>query len=213
MAMVPRVAFISVQKLFRRSDYTRWSNSENLEKWWESRTQRLAGFIPAGSRVVEFGAGRGQLRRYLASGCTYVPSDLTARFPDTIVCDLNGRPLPDLRHLKADVAVFSGVLEYIGDLSAVAKWLSQQTSAIVASYDSVKSAPASIARFAELYRRRYFGYLSNHTVGELEAIFARAGFRCVQTDVWNSQQIMVFASERSPLIAGVASPGSESGNQ
>jgi hypothetical protein len=212
MAMVPRVAVTSFQRIVRRSDYRRWSNTENLEKWWDSRTQKLAGFIPARSRVVEFGAGRGQLRRYLPSGCTYVPSDLTARLPGTIVCDLNDRPLPDLRHLGADVAVFSGVLEYVVDLSTVATWLSQQTSAIVASYDYVKSAPASIARFAELYRRRYFGYLSNHTIDELEAIFASAGFRCVRTDVWNSQLIMEFASTRSPLIGGAAARA-ESSNQ
>ena len=203
VSMMPRIARVSVQRLLGRSDYARWSNPESLEKWWDTRTQKLARFIPAQSRVVEFGAGRRQLPHYLAQGCTYVASDLTQRSPDMIVCDLNRRPLPDLRHLKANVAVFAGVLEYVRDLPAVAVWLAQQTSMTVASYDHVKSKPATVARIVELCRRRYFGYHNDYTLEELTAIFSSAGFRCVQTDVWDSQRIMVFAPAASRLTAQV----------
>jgi hypothetical protein len=203
VSMMPRVASVSVQRLLGRSDYARWSNPESLEKWWDTRTQKLARFIPPHSRVVEFGAGRRQLPLYLAPGCTYFASDLTQRSPDMIVCDLNRRPLPDLRQLNADVAVFAGVLEYVRDLPAVAAWLSEQTSMTVASYDHVKSKPATAARIVELCRRRYFGYHSDYTLEELTAVFAGAGFRCVESDAWVSQTIMVFSPSASRPIARV----------
>ncbi len=34
------------------------ANPSNLEAWWESRTQKLAGMIPPSTRVIEFGAGK-----------------------------------------------------------------------------------------------------------------------------------------------------------
>lgn len=192
VSMMPRIARVGVQRLLGRSDYARWSNPESLETWWDSRTQKLARFIPPRSRVVEFGAGRRQLPHYLPQGCTYFASDLTKRSPETIICDLNRRPLPDLRHLNADVAVFAGVLEYVRDLPSVARWLSGQTRSIIASYDNVKSQPTTVARVVELCRRSYFGYHNNSRLEELTAIFSSAGFRCVQTDEWESQHIIVF---------------------
>jgi hypothetical protein len=123
-----------------------------------------------------------------------------------IVCDLNRRPLPDLRHLNADVAVFAGVLEYVRDLPAVAAWLSQQTSMTVASYDHVQSKPATVARIVELCRRRYFGYHNDYTLEQLTAIFSSAGFRCVESDAWDSQRIMVFASATSQVLPSSLEP-------
>jgi hypothetical protein len=192
MTMMPRIASVSLQKLTGRADYARWSNPENLEKWWDSRTRTIAQLIPAGSRVIEFGAGRCQLERYLPAGCSYVPSDLAPRQPGTIVCDLNRRPLPDLRHVKANVAVFSGVLEYMSDLPSVVQWLSGQTSRIVASYDHVTVGAGPWSHFSLLLRRRNFGYLNNYTLEQLKAVFAREGFRCTQTEQWQTQTILVF---------------------
>ena len=81
-----------------------------------SARKEIAKLIPAGSNVIEFGAGRRQLEKFLPAGCTYTPSDLVDRGPGTIVCDLNRPPLPDLRHLRLKVAVFGGVLEYVADV-------------------------------------------------------------------------------------------------
>ena len=125
---------MAVFRMLGRSDYERWSNPSNLEAWWESRTQKLAGLIPPGTRVIEFGAGQRRLQGYLDQGCTYVASDLVERGPDTFVCDLNRRPLPDLGALRPDVAVFAGVLEYIRDVPSLVEWLSEHVTYCVASY-------------------------------------------------------------------------------
>jgi hypothetical protein len=196
VAMVPRLATVSLQKLRGRADYARWSNPENLEQWWDSRTQTIAALIPPGSRVIEFGAGRCQLRRYLPPGCSYVPSDLAPREPGTIVCDLNRRPLPDLRHVAATVAVFGGVLEYMSDVPSLVRWLSGQTSMVVASYDHTKTGAGPWARLTELLRRRNFGYHNNYTLEQLTALFAGEGFRCVRTEQWQTQTILVLEGGR-----------------
>jgi hypothetical protein len=192
-----RLTKAGYRSLLRQSDRGRWEDERNFESWWDTRTQMLASFVPEGSRVLEFGAGRCQLERYLPSGCIYFGSDLTSRTPDTIVCDLNARPLPDLRQVKADVVVFGGVLEYVGELPSLSRWLSRQTRSVVASYDCMRSPKWSAAWIAELANRMNFGYLSHYSLDQLTLVFEQQGFRLVKTDQWHSQVILVFELEDS----------------
>src|SRR6185312_8871325 len=97
------------------------------------RTRIAAGFVPDGSRVIEFGAGNRLLEKHLDSSCTYTPSDLVDRGPGTIVCDLNERPLPDLGTDTYDTAVILGVLEYLTDVPSLIDWLAQHVPLCVIS--------------------------------------------------------------------------------
>jgi hypothetical protein len=204
--ILPRTGKGVANWLLNRSDYARWSDEARLESWWEARTAQLARHVPAGSRVIEFGAGRGWLPKYL-DDCTYFPSDLVARIPDTIVCDLNKRPLPDLRHLRLDVAVFSGVLEYVTNLPALAEWLSTQVTTCVASYDGVDSPRGSAERILELGRRKSFGYMNSCEPDEIVAVFEKAGFRCGRMDRWESQEVYYLTLERQASGPRVAAGG------
>src|SRR5205814_2229019 len=114
------------------SDYRRWGDSRSLSPDWDSRTEQIARLIPPGATVLEFGAGRMTLRNYLPEGCQYTPCDLVDRGGGTIVCDLNARELPAFPPL--DVAVFSGVLEYINDINYLISHISGSVSTIIASY-------------------------------------------------------------------------------
>src|ERR1044072_6598742 len=98
-AVTRGLAKTTVLTLFRRSDYRRWKNLYNYLAWWASRIEKMARLIPEGNRVIEFGAGHQQLKSQLPQNCTYIPSDLVDRGPGTVICDLNKRPLPDLRYL------------------------------------------------------------------------------------------------------------------
>jgi hypothetical protein len=182
-------------RLLNRSDYARWSDGNNLERWWETRTASLARLVPPRSRVIEFGAGTCRLPNYLESGCTYFASDLVPRIAGTIVCDLNRKPLPDLRHLNLDVAFFAGVLEYIVDLPALAEWLSTQVGTCVTSYDGVDSPRWSADRLVERSRRKNFGYMNDYSPEEFVAVFEGAGFRRVRTERWESQELYLFVRE------------------
>lgn len=199
-----RVVKILVDRLLHRSDYHRWANPENLEAWWEPRTQKIARLVPKNSRVIEFGAGRRPLERYLDSSCTYFPSDLVDRGPGTIICDLNARPLPDLKPaLNPDVAVLAGVLEYIRDLPSLIEWLSHQVSYCVASYTYAESEPGTIRRIEEVFRRSYYGYLNEYREEEIVALFKTYGFICVEKDRWDSQIIFFFALAAQTLISTI----------
>jgi hypothetical protein len=190
--MAPRMARGAVNAFLARSDNARWSNPANLEGWWEARTVKLAAFLPRAARIIEFGAGQCRLPRYLEPDCTYFASDLVPRIEGTIVCDLNQRPLPDLRHLHLDVAFFAGVMEYIADLPTLADWLATQVRMVVVSYDAVDSERWTAARLAERARRKYFGYMNAYEPSEFVRRIEAAGFRCTRTDLWNSQGLYLF---------------------
>jgi hypothetical protein len=182
-------------RMLGRSDYGRWADPGNLEQWWESRTQKLAGMIPPATRVIEFGAGRRRLEAYLDPGCTYLASDLVARGPDTFICDLNRRPLPDLTALRPQVAVFAGVLEYLRDLSSVVAWLSTHVRYCVASYAVMERAGrvgTLTGGVRRTYWRTYHGYMNAYSESELLTLFARSRFVCLRTDSWNDQRLFLF---------------------
>jgi len=175
------------------ADFERWRSPEGLESWWDERTEVLARLVPAGSRVIEFGAGRRQLEKYLPDGCTYIPSDLTDRGPDTIVCDLNERPLPDLRYLKPTVAVFGGVLEYVKDVRSVFTWLAETgVHTFVLSFDSMPTGLTVCGVLKERKRRLQFGYMNNLTAEEVKAAFAAVDVQCIEELRWTTQGIYRF---------------------
>jgi hypothetical protein len=176
-----------------RADYARWSSNQGLEQWWDERTKLVAALVPASSRVIEFGAGRRQLEKFLSPGCVYTPSDLVDRGPGTIVCDLNQRPLPDLSGVAPEVAVFGGVLEYIRDVAALIQWLEAAgVTTIVASFDPAPANLSLIGRYRESCRRSYFGYMNQLTEKELVGLFKAAGFQCAVRQTWTTQILLQF---------------------
>jgi hypothetical protein len=183
-------------RLLLRSDYQRWTNLDNYEEWWDARTAKIARLIPSTSRVIEFGAGRRQLEKFLEPTCTYVPSDIVDRGPGTFVCDLNQRRLPDLSHLNVDTAVFSGVLEYLHDLESLVEWLARHVSLCVASYACVPPGKRIFQRLRDRFNRFYYGYMSSYGEEDLIDLFRRAGFRCIARDPWNSQRVFLFVNQR-----------------
>ena len=178
-----------------RSDYRRWASVENLEEWWSARTEMIAQFVPPDSRVVEFGAGRRYLEQLLPD-CTYTALDLVDRGPGTIVCDLNRRPLPDLRDRAFTVAVFAGVLEYVRDVPSLVAWLGSIgiVTAIV-SFDPVPARLSLTGWVKEELRRLYFGYMNNLTEEQLIRCFAAANMQCVETRLWTKQVVMRFEKQ------------------
>lgn len=176
-----------------RSDYRRWTSVDGLEEWWSARTEMIAQFVPPDSRVIEFGAGRRHLEQLLPLGCTYTALDLVDRGPGTIVCDLNRRPLPDLRDRAFTVAVFAGVLEYVKDVPSLIAWLGSigVVTAIV-SFDPVPTRLGLIGRVREQLRRLYFGYMCDLTEAELVRCFEAAQMRCVEKRPWTHQVIIRF---------------------
>ena len=193
-------------RLFGTTDLERWSDLDNFEASWSERSRLIAGLVPSGSRVLEFGAGRRHLEGFLDPSCEYIPSDVVDRGPGTLVCDLNSRPLPELAAIAPDVAVFAGVFEYIADLRDVPHWLSRDVSMCIASYECAKSRPLTIARMREAWMRARVGWVNTFDEQELCAMFAASGMACVRRTLWRTpdgdEAIFVFA--KLPHTASVA---------
>jgi 2-polyprenyl-3-methyl-5-hydroxy-6-metoxy-1,4-benzoquinol methylase len=79
---------------------------------WDERNKIIAGFIPAGSSVLDIGCGAQTLKQHLPPGCKYQPCDIIKSSPEVIFCDLNGGIYPETRE-RFDYVVCSGVFEYV----------------------------------------------------------------------------------------------------
>lgn len=181
---VAKSLMTSLRKSSDRSDLGRWKNPESLSAKWDSRTARMGALVAAGDSVLEFGAGRMVLRNHIPQSCSYTPSDIVDRGPGTVVCDLNG-PLPCFA--PHDVAVFSGVLEYVNNVPRLIEHLAGAVNAVVASYAIVESNQDD---------RRSHGWVNDFTSEQLLQIFARAGFSCDHEETWNTQKIFRFVRGR-----------------
>jgi len=180
-------------KASSRSDYARWRNDRNLHSSWDSRSELMAQLVPPNSRVLDLGAGHQILRHHLRPSCTYFALDLVARTPETIVCDLNRRPLPDLRSRYFNVAVLSGVLEYIHDVPSFVRWLTAQVRICIASYCCHHPHKSATGDFIRRILRLRSGWVNSLTEGDLVLLFTNAGFRCTKKESWiEAQTIYVF---------------------
>ncbi len=163
----------------------RWSNMANLATDWDSRTRQMAGLVRPGTSVVEFGAGRQVLKDCLPESCSYTATDLIEREAGMLVCDLNGKTLPSLGDF--DVAVLSGVLEYVRDVPRLATYLSTCVDEVLVSYAVAEKTTRG---------RRGHGWVNDYDTEQLRAVFETAGFRCGLVEDWTNQKIFRFTRER-----------------
>ncbi len=191
-----------VAGLLGRADVARWRVPDSLDPAWEERTRLIAELVPDGSRVLEFGAGRARLAAYLDESCSYVPSDLVRRGPDTLVLDLNAQPLPDPSRIDADTAVFAGVLEYLSRVPRVVRWLAGWAQTCIASYECATTSRWTPARAGERLVRAHLGWINAYSQHELERVFLSAGFAGGIARVWHTPEgdepIFVFHRRPKP---------------
>ncbi len=160
------------------SDYERWKQTDELYVDWDQRTAILASMIVQGANIIEFGAGNMALKNQLPLDCYYTPSDIYARTPEILVCDLNENIPFDLT--KYDTAVFSGVFEYVYEVGKVFRQLSDSIDNVVLSYACSDISTAN---------RLKSGWLSDYSKKELEAIFEKYDYKIVDYKEWRKQSI------------------------
>jgi hypothetical protein len=189
-------------RVFGISDRTRWRDLANHDIAWDKRTRAIAALVPDGAHVIEFGAGRCRLRDWLPPNCTYLPSDIVDRGSGSWLCDLNRRPLPPLeRRAVTQVAVFSGVLEYVVDVRGVLRWLAPHVDRIAVSYNVAPEAGGSASRLQTAAARLSAGWVNSFTDAELRAIFRDASYRCAidcAVEGERDERIYVFARSSAP---------------
>jgi hypothetical protein len=156
----------------------------------------MAKWIPKGSRVIEFGAGNQKLKSMLDATCVYFASDLVDRGNTALICDLNKRPLPDFSHLSPQVAVFSGVLEYIHDVKDIARWLSPRVEMCICSYSCFEPPQNDLLRIRTATSRASNGWVNSYTEARIVGIFGDAGFTLANAESFESQRLFLFERRR-----------------
>ena len=172
----------------KRSDVERWSQNEQLQSNWNERTAILGQHVPDHSKVIEFGAGNMFLKDFLNDTIHYTPSDVVQRFPETLVCDLNELSDAPIDLKAYDVAIFSGVLEYVYDIEHVFETLAQRVHQINLSYccsDIVKRS------------REKNGWLSDYTYAQLTAVFKKYQYAVVHEEQWTDQSLFILKKEQA----------------
>jgi len=171
------------------SDYDRWSNLDNLHSNWNRRTERIARYIPKQTTVIDLGAGSRYLEQCLDASCRYIPADLVDRGDGTVVCDLNGRPLPDFQGDRPDIVVLGGVLVYLTDAIGIVRWLSGQCSRCIISYNCVKSCPSTDSWVEEMALRNRWGCVNHFTETEVLDLLQIGGFEIVDGEIWRDRHL------------------------
>ena len=169
-----------------RSDTERWEDEANLDELWEHRSRLIAGLIDTGSKVLEFGAGRGVLRNYLCQSCKYTASDVVYRNEDSLVIDLNSFPLPNIEMYHFDTAVFAGVIEYLVNFPGVISWLGDSTKSCIISHNCISNDYGIIKKRIEIIRRHSYGWNSSFTEIELISLLNKHGFQLKEKIKWET---------------------------
>ena len=126
-----RIAATRALRQRRASDVQRWAESANLDPAWERRAQIVGGFVPAGSHVLDLGAGLEALARHIPETCRYTPADLVRRSERTVVADVNRGEFPDG---DFDVVAALGLFEYVHNVRRLLATIHQRAPVLVTSY-------------------------------------------------------------------------------
>ena len=144
--------------------------------WWDTRTKKLAGLVSPRSRVLEFGAGRATPALPACRLHVLSQRSRRSRGPDTIVCDLNRRPLPGPsapRRRRRCVRRRPGVRAWTFPPLASGwpprrRWPSLHTTT---SRRLVRTPPG----IARMFQTNYFGYMNHYTCNRIATALRRRG--------------------------------------
>ena len=181
---LPRT-FGAIKSALGVTDRERWKNPDDLGYLTAERNELIAALIPAGSSVLDMGAGIQQLRQFLPHDCEYQPCDLDGG-PEVLSCDFNADLYPSVTH-RYDILVASGLAEFLRAPEAFLAHLPVLGDTLLISY-RVRPPGES------LWRRLDQGYLSHLTSDEIEEMFSRLGYR------WEPAGVYQFHSGRDSHV-------------
>lgn len=118
-----------------KTDITRWEalSKSTTPPTWGGRNEIIKQFVPEHSSVLDIGAGNQHLKTLIPETCSYQPVDCVPG-DNVIVIDFNKENASDVILGSYDIAVCSGVLEYIRDAEAFFKFVFNNTRMVIFTY-------------------------------------------------------------------------------
>ena len=157
-----------------RTNVSRWKKvayAGTPSASWDERNKIMAGFIPAGSSVVDIGCGAQPLKRHLAPGCKYQPCDVIKSTPDVIFCDLNRGIYPEVKE-RFDYVVCGGVFEYVRNPEEFLKKIPALGTTTLMSYCPLYPGDSKLKRLGNGW-----GWVNHFKREELESLFTEMGLK------------------------------------
>lgn len=156
-------------RLFMPDDVT-WKDLECTTIWGtnEERMQIIADSICYDAKTVcDYGAGKLILKKFLKSTMKYYPIDYISRSDDTIICDFNYDPFPEI---YTDVCICISTLVFINTAERLLQHLCTHTSKIIIlSY-------VTLDTLSNIDSRRASGYVSDLTEKQIIDLLFANGF-------------------------------------
>ena len=160
------------------SEGVRWADPAELTPGADSRAEHAAKHIPAGSTVMDLGAGAMRLRAALATSCKYLPVDLVRFSQAGEVLDLNQGQFPER---AVDFVAALELLQYIHDAPALLKRAAAAAPNLILSYPLASADGDTEARRRE-------GWFNDFDEDTLTGILNAAGWQVESVEsVENSQ--------------------------
>lgn len=155
---------------------------------WDMRNRIIAGYIPAGSSLIDIGSGAQTLRTHLDATVEYQPCDCVATTPDVILCDFNaGQPLPTTYHY--DYVVCSGILEYIIEPSVFVDVMARLGGQLLLSYNPIREGDSRFRRMAN----NWVNHLSRE---QLEKLFSKLDLKAELLNISDAGELLYRVTRR-----------------
>ncbi|MDD9910441.1 MAG: hypothetical protein OXR62_12210 [Ahrensia sp.] len=160
----------------RLSDEKRWGAQSSYDDSWDARAEMAATFMRQSRCVLDLGAGKMGLRRYLEPGCDYQPADLAPLVSNALRIDLNTDPVPTGRW---DTVSMLGVMEYLFSPQEVLVKIRAATNHLVFSYGVMTHNVSSVKQW-----RRDHGFATNLNEEELRSMISSSSFRIEEEKIF-----------------------------
>ncbi len=175
--------------VIRGTNVRRWAKNIHEVPTWDSRNRVIAALVPPGITVMDIGAGAQTMRQHLKGIALYTPCDLFPTTPDTLICDFNRGILPQVPKVH-DLAICSGILEYVVDPDSFFKFVTAWNRGIILSYNVRLAGDSKVDRLAK-------DWVNHFTLEEIREIAGQHGWR-VAKEIHSNPHIpqeMVFLLE------------------
>lgn len=161
-----------------------WSKQSEFNDNWEKRNKLIASYVDLPGTVVDVGCGMMWLEKYLRHDNLYLPINYIKRDRRTIN-DVNNNLLP---YIKADIAVFSGFIEYFDHIDKFIYSIRQlKLKRIVMSY-------CTTAVFHDIATRKGLNWINHLSMYELLLIML-IDYNLIHIDCIHKNNIFVFGNK------------------
>lgn len=173
------------------TDTDRWGelSRSNDKPSWNARNDVIGKFVPENASVLDIGSGNQSVRQCIPDSCSYQPVDCVDG-NNVIIIDFNKENVADrLLEEYHDIAICSGVLEYITDTESFFKFVTNNASSAIFTYVFEDNRVANDSKLN--------GWCAGVRKADMYQLFSHLGISVVHTTNYKRHSIMLLTFNKS----------------